>query len=79
MHAHVSELTYSREAAHYARFHRKNANPLDPEFQSYPIFAREQGTIVGYEDIEGLFGEFEISLQRFRDGYNSFYELVAPE
>ena len=77
MHKHCSELVYSREAVHYARFHRANANALDPDFQSYPIIAREQGTIVGHEQIEGLFDEFEIPIQRFRDACNLFYELNA--
>lgn len=78
MHKYFPELTYSREAAHYARFRRKNDNPADPEFRSHPIIAREQGTVVGYEQIIGLLNEFAIDHQKFRDAYNSFYELTAP-
>ncbi len=79
MHNHCSELVYSREAAHYARFRRKNDNPADPDLQTWPIIAREQGTVVGHEDIEGLLDEFGISHQRFRDGCNAFYGNVEPE
>jgi hypothetical protein len=78
MHAHFTELTYSREATHYARFRRKTDNPLDPEFRPYPIIAREQGTMVGHEQIEALLEEFGMELQRFRDAFNAFYELVPP-
>jgi len=78
MHAHFTELTYSREATHYARFRRKTDNPLDPEFRSYPIIAREQGTIVGHEQIVGLLKEFTIDPQKFRDAFNAFYELSPP-
>ena len=42
MHKHCSELVYSREAVHYARFHRANANALDSDFQSYPIIAENR-------------------------------------
>jgi hypothetical protein len=76
MHGHFPGLAYSREAAHYARFRRKNDNPSDPEFRPYPIIAREQGTIVGHEQIEGLLEEFGIKQQEFRDAFNAFYELV---
>jgi len=78
MHAHCGELVYSREAAQYARFHRANDNTLDPDFHSYPIIAREQGTIVGHEQIEELFAEFNLPIQQFRDACNAFYKLAPP-
>ena len=79
MHEHFPELIYSREAAHYARFHRKTDNPADPEFRPFPIIAREQGTIVGHEQIKGLLSEFGILDQQFRDACNSFYGNNPPE
>jgi hypothetical protein len=78
MHTHVPELVYSREAAYLARFHRKNDNPADPDFQSYPVVAREQGTMVGREQIEGLFDEFTIARERFLEACNLFYGNTPP-
>ena len=79
MHEYFPELAYSREAIHYARFKLKAQHPADPSPQVYPIFAREQATMVGHEQIEGLLEEFDIPQQRFRDAFNAFYELTAPE
>jgi hypothetical protein len=73
------ELAYSREAIHYARFKLTAQHPADPAPQVYPIFAREQATIVGHEQIEGLLEEFGIPQQKFRDAFNDFYDLTAPE
>ena len=42
MHTHFPDLAYSREAAHYARFYRKNDNPLDPRVLPLPDYC--QGT-----------------------------------
>jgi hypothetical protein len=78
MHEYFPLLVYSRESHYYARFKTKNQNPADPSPQVYPIFAREQGTIVGHEQIEGLLEEFGITQQEFRDAFNAFYELVPP-
>ena len=78
MHEYFPQLVYSRESHYYARFRIQNQNPADPFPQVYPIIAREQGTIVGHEQIQGLLEEFGIKQQEFRDAFNAFYELVPP-
>jgi len=75
---HFPALTYSRERANYARFKLANQNPADPQPLTYPIQAREQGTIVGYEQIYGLLDCFSIDVRDFRDAFNSHYELTPP-
>jgi len=71
-------LTYSRERANYARFKYTSQHPADPNPPTYPIQAREQGTIVGYEQIYGLLDCFSIDVQDFRDAFNSHYKLTPP-
>lgn|SRR5580692_7390789 len=75
MQNHFLDLVYTREAHYYARFRLRNQNPLDPQPLVYPIFAREQGTVVGYEQIKGLLEYFGFTAQQFRDAYNTFYGL----
>ena len=78
MQKHFPTLTYTRESFNYARFSLGNQHPADPNPPIYPIRAREQGTIVGYEQIVGLLDEFGISRQDFRDAFNGFYGLLPP-
>jgi hypothetical protein len=78
MHQNFPELEYSREAQHYARFYFRNQNPADPQPPIFPIIAREEGTVVGYEEITALLGYFSLDIQKFRDGYNAYYELSPP-
>jgi hypothetical protein len=73
-----AELEYSREAHYYARFRFQNQSPDDPQPKTYPILAREQGTIVGYEQIDGLLKYFLLSAQKFKDAYNAMYNLAPP-
>jgi hypothetical protein len=67
MRDHFPLLSYTRESFNRARFFPKGQHPNDPEAQFYPIRAREQGTIVGSEDIGGLMEEFGFDNQDFRD------------
>jgi hypothetical protein len=75
MHEHFPQLVYSRESHYYARFKTRNQSPADPSPQIYPVIAREQGTIVGHEDIEGLLEEFGIKQQDFREPSMYFTSL----
>jgi len=52
-------------------------NPSDPESLQYPISARDQGTIVDREAIEGMLDKFNMTHQQFRDAYNAHYNLSA--
>jgi hypothetical protein len=52
-------------------------NPSDPESLQYPISARDQGTTVDCEAIEGMLDKFNMTHQQFRDAYNSHYNLSA--
>jgi len=75
---HFPALTYSRERANYARFKLASQHPADPNPITYPVQAREQGTIVGYEQIYGLLDCFSLDVQDFRDAYNLYYKLKPP-
>lgn len=76
---HFPALAYSRERGNYARFKLVTQHPADPTPLTYPILAREQGTLVGYEQIYGLLECFNVDIQQFRDAYNTYYKLSPPE
>jgi hypothetical protein len=69
------QLLYTRERVNYARFRLTSEHPADPNPKIYSILAREQGTVVGYEQIIGLLDCFGIDMQVFRDAYNLYYNL----
>lgn len=79
MSKHFPALTYTRERVNYARFKLSNQHPADPHPLIYSILAREQGTVVGYEQIYGLLELFQIETQAFRDAYNAYYKLAPPD
>lgn len=78
MHQSFPRIAYSRESFNYARFSPEGQHPADPDAKHYPIRAREQGTIVGGDDVAGLFLFFEIDIQQFRDAFNAYYKLSPP-
>jgi hypothetical protein len=51
---------------------------LRPDPLVYPIFAREQGTLVGHEQISALLEYFSLDVQDFKNAYNAFYKLSPP-
>lgn len=78
MHKHFYELEYTRETYNYARFRVRNQNPDDPQPLIYPVMAREQGTIIGREQIIGLLQYFTLKEEKLRYAYNTWYELSPP-
>lgn len=59
----------------HVRIVTRHHNPSDPEALQYPITARDQGTTVDCEAIEGMLDKFNITQQDFRDAYNKHYNL----
>ena len=74
----VPELTYTLEKPNYARFRLGSQHPAEPNPKVKAMRGRLNG-LIGHEDIESLFGKFDIDIQRFRDGYNAHYQLSPPD
>jgi hypothetical protein len=62
-------------APSHVRIVTRPHNPSDPESLQYPISARDQGTTVDSEAIEGMLDKFNMTQQQFRDAYNTHYNL----
>jgi hypothetical protein len=78
MQDHFPDVVYTREAYNYVRFRFRHQHPSDPEPVTYPILAREQGTLVGCEQIHTLLDRFGLSIEKFKESYNCVFGLSAP-
>ncbi|MGA9804690.1 MAG: hypothetical protein WBQ46_15705 [Terriglobales bacterium] len=74
----VLDYMVVRQPSH-VRIVQRNHNPSDPESLSFPISARDQGTVVDSEAIIGMLGKFKLTAQTFRDAYNAYYNLNPPQ